>query len=470
MIKLVMGIKFIKYNPIKSKMKRISVLILCFLIMSYANAQNKFQIVANHDKDSVVWYIKNLNKDSIKLGAATLDFFYQTQNLMIWPYEYFGGNRYYQRTGKFCGEKYCWKYKTEIGMGLDAWVKPGDSFPIISGDNYAAKDFDTLMMANFELYWSDTSGISHKTIVTPSGSTCAYESLFLSAGDLPDKGIKKGSNAYFQMHEGSKKYLFGSNIAIAILFDNYTLKPYWVSSVFPQNPAGQMWKDFGYPIDSQVFYQFRMANSLNKKTGTLDSIIDGMNTGDYIALVSYNTYNIDSNDYRSVFAKIGVNVASLKGGQCFTILGRKDLPIGKAQVKIAGDPLAGSSLKIPIIKQQPTNECLNYASCFEKYVFKLNPYVHKPHLKVNKSRVSQMKIWPNPSESGVWNIQIPQDAFNLEVLDITGKKIHVQPIPSGVKGVTLNASDFELENQHGIYVIRVLNAQGQLLSAGKVIK
>ncbi len=450
-------------------MKRIVICILLFLIASTSKAQ-KFQVVASHNKDSVVWYIKNLNKDSIKLGAATLDFFYQTQNLMIWPYWYFGGNRYYQRVGKFCGEKYCWKYKTEIGMGLDAWVKSGDSFPIISGDNYAAQDFDTLMMANFELYWSDTSGISHKTIVTPPGSTCAYESLFLSAGDLPDKGIKKGSNAYFQMHEGSKNYLFGNNIAIAILFDNYTLKPYWVSSVFPQNPAGQMWKDFGYPIDSQVFYQIRMSNTLNKKTGTLDSIIDGMNTGDYIALVSYNTYNFDAENFRSVFAKIGVNVNSLNGGICFTILGRKDLPVGKAQVKIAANALAGASLKIPIIKQQPSNECLNYASCFEKYVFKLNPYVNKPHLNVNKNRVSPLKIWPNPSSDGVWNMLIPQDAAQLEVYDIAGKKIHAQLIPTAARGIALNASDFEFENQHGIYLVRVLNAQGQLLSAGKVIK
>jgi hypothetical protein len=272
------------------------------------------------------------------------------------------------------------------------------------------------------------------------------------------------------MHEGSKKYLFGNNIAIAILFDNYTLKPYWVSSVFPQNPAGQMLKDFGYPIDSQVFYQFRMANSMGQKTGTLDSIIDGMNAGDYIALVSYNTYGIDSNDFRSVFAKIGVNVASLKGGQCFTILGRKDLPVGKAQVKIASDPLAGSSLKIPIIKQQPSNECLNYASCYEKYVFKLDPYVNKPRLNVNKNRVSPLKIWPNPSSEGVWKMRISQDAAQLEVYDIAGKKLHIQLIPSGSKEANLNASDFELQNQHGIYLVRVFNAQGQLLSAGKVIK
>ena len=272
------------------------------------------------------------------------------------------------------------------------------------------------------------------------------------------------------MHEGSKKYLFGSNVAIAILFDNYTLKPYWVGSVFPQNPAGQMWKDFGYPIDSQVFYQFRMVNSVGQKTGTLDSIIDGMNTGDYIALVSYNTYSIGANSFKSVFAKIGVNINSLSGGVCFAILGRKDLPVGKAQVKIAADPLVGAFLKIPIIKQQPSNECLNYASCFEKYVFKLNPYVNKPHISNLHLKVEKLKVWPNPSGDGVWNIQLPQDAFNLEVLDVTGKKIHIQPIPSGAKGITLNATDFELEKQHGIYLIRVLNAQGNLLSTGKVVK
>ena len=81
-----------------------------------------------------------------------------------------------------------------------------------------------------------------------------------------------------------------------------------------------------------------------------------------------------------------------------------------------------------------------------------------------------MKIWPNPSSDGVWNMLIPQDAAQLEVYDIAGKKIHAQLIPTAARGITLNASDFELENQHGIYLVRVLNAQGQLLSAGKVIK
>ena len=452
-------------------MKRISVLILCFLIISFAKAQKKFQIVASHNKDSVVWYIKNLNKDSVKLGSASLDFFYQTPNLMIWPYWYFGGNRYYQRIGKFCGQKYCWKYKTEIGMGLDAWVQPGDSFPIISGDNYAAKEFDTLMMANFQLYWVDTFGISHKTLVTPPGTTCAYEPIFLSAWDSPDKGIKQGSHVNFQMHEGSKNYLFGNNVVIAVLFDNYTLKPYWVSSVFPQNPAGRMIKDFGYPVDSQVFYQFKLTNEYDEKTGTLDSIIDGMNTGDYIAMVSYNSFEFDTAYFKTVFAKIGVDMKSFYGGgQCFTMMGRKGLPVGKAQVKLNPNIFVGVTMKIPIIKQQPINECLDYASCYEKFVFKLNPYVNKPRISNSNIKVEKLKVWPNPSTKGNWNIQLPQGAFQIEIFDIAGKKIHMQNIPCASRGITLNASDFELENQHGLYFARVLNAQGQLLSAGKLIK
>jgi hypothetical protein len=195
-----------------------------------------------------------------------------------------------------------------------------------------------------------------------------------------------------------------------------------------------------------------------------------MNTGDYIALVSYNMYSIDTSNFRSVFAKIGVNANSLNGGQCFTILGRKDLPVGKAQVKVTGSPMAGVSLKIPIIKQQPSNECLNYPPCFEKYIFKLSPYVNKPQLNLTNNQFSQLKIWPNPSSDGVWNMLIPQDAVQLEVFDLAAKKLYAQQVNASAKGLSLSASDFELENQHGIYLVRVLNAQGQLLATGKVIK
>jgi hypothetical protein len=91
-------------------------------------------------------------------------------------------------------------------------------------------------------------------------------------------------------------------------------------------------------------------------------------------------------------------------------------------------------------------------------------------LNVNKNRVSPLKIWPNPSSEGVWNMRIPQDAAQLEVYDIAGKKIHTQLIPSGAKEANLNASDFEFNNQHGLYFLRVFNAQGQLISTGKAIK
>ena len=465
LVKTVMKMILVKFLHWKPKMY-LGFAILMFL--TKLNAQQKFTFSTYHDRDSVVWYVKNLSQENVKLSAATLDFFYKSDNVMIWPYTYFGGNKNFRKIGKFCGEKNCWKYKSEIGLGLDAWVAPGDSFPIVSGDNYAAASFDTLMLANFELFWYDTNGISHKTMVTPPGSTCAFESLFLSAGDLPDKGIKKGSNAYFQMHEGSKKYLFGNNITIAILFDNYTLKPYWVSSVFPQNPAGQMWKDFGYPIDSQVFYQFRMANSMGQKTGTLDSIIDGMNTGDYIALVSYNTYNLDAENFRSVFAKIGVNVNSLNGGQCFTILGRKDLPVGKAQVKIASDPLAGSALKIPSIKQQPSNECLNYASCYEKFIYKLSPYVPKPKGRLNQI-TSRLNVYPNPSFEGHWTITLPQGASKIEVVDAVGRTLFVNTSLNGFAFFELNASLFNILNTQGVYVARVYNDSNQLLSVGRLV-
>lgn len=449
---------------------KIILLVICGAIFTKISAQFKFQISSHHDKDSAVWYIKNLNNQTIKLGAATCDFFYQTPNLVVWPYWYFGGNRYNQRSGKFCGEKYCWKYRTEIGLGLDAYVEPGDSFPIISGDNYAAADFDTLMLANFELYFSDTSGKTYKTTVAPPNSNCDFISLFMSAGDLPNKGIKTGSNAYFQLHEGSKKYIFDVNVAIAILFKYSNLNRYYSAGVIPQNPAGRMWKDFGYPIDSQVFYQFYMMDASGKKTGTLDSIIDGMSSGDYIALVSYNMFNLNASVYGSTFARIGVDMASFSGLPCITLLGRRDLAKGLAPVKGAAEPLVGAFLKIPIIANQPKTECLYYPSCYEKSVFKLNPYVVKETGALNSPKVTKLSVYPNPSSEGNWNIVLPTGSRKIEVFDCIGQSLFKEEIAFGYQGYMLTADKFNGSQTGGMYFLRVYNSSHELIGTGRILK
>ena len=104
-----MEIKFIKNNQIKLKI--FFVFSVC-LFLNKLSAQQKFTFSTYHNRDSVVWYVKNLSQENVKLSAATLDFFYKSDNVMIWPYTYFGGNKNFRKIGKFCGEKNCWKYKS----------------------------------------------------------------------------------------------------------------------------------------------------------------------------------------------------------------------------------------------------------------------------------------------------------------------------------------------------------------------
>jgi hypothetical protein len=386
--------------------------------------------------------------------------------------------------GKFCGEKNCWKYKSEIGLGLDAWVSPGDSFPIISGDNYAAASFDTLMLANFELFWYDTNGFSHKNTVLPpkSNGSCEFVPLFETAGSWKTDGIRLGSNAWYQLHEGSKNYLFGSNIAIAILFDNYTLKPYWVSSVFPQNPAGRMIKNFGYPIDSQVFYQFNIYNYKYTGMQTLDSIINGMSTGDYIAIVSYNqwagAFANASNNYnefgslKKSFESIGLNMDSLFPGCTYSLMGRKGLPIGKAKFNVNHicNPTIYSifNLKTAMISNAPTNEMYDYPSCYEKYIYRLSPYVPKPKGGSNQV-TSKLIVYPNPSFEGHWTITLPQGAVKIEICDALGRKLFGNEKLNGLTSFELNTTQFCNQLSNGVYIARILNESNQLLSVGRLM-
>lgn len=470
------------------KKKAITVLVFSiFIVFTKVNAQQKFTFSANHNKDSVIWFVKNQTQENVKLSSATLDFFYQSPSLMVWPYWYFGGNKNNRKKGKYCGEKNCWKYKSEIGLGLDAWLAPGDSFPIVSGDNYAAKGFDTLMLANFELFWLDTNGITHKNAVLPlnSAGSCDFLSVFETAGSSKSDGIRTGSNSWFQLHEGSKKYLWGSSgyVTIAILFDQYTLKPYWVHSVFPQNPAGRMIKDFGYPIDSQVFYQFDIYNYKYTGMQTLDSIVDGMQDGDYIAIVSYSQWAGDmvnaSNGYKvfgplkKSFESIGFHMDTLFPGCSFSLMGRKGLPVGKAKFNInkySCNPANYTiySLKTTLISNALTNEMYDYPSCYEKYIYKLSPYVPKPHIGLNKIE-TKLHVFPNPSFEGNWTISLPKDASKIEVVDAVGRILFSNNQLNGLTLFELSANQFNNENAKGVYIARIFNKTNQLLSVGRIL-
>ena len=479
-----MRIEFKKIKPHKFKVILIYVFCLAF---SKLNAQQKFTFSSYHNRDSVVWYVKNLTQENVKLSAATLDFFYQSSNVMIWPYWYFGGNKNFRKTGKFCGEKNCWKYKSEIGLGLDAWIAPGDSFPIVSGDNYAAAGFDTLMLANFELFWNDTNGISHKNIVLPpkSNGACEFLPVFETAGSSKSDGIRLGSNSWYQMHEGSKKYLWGSMAysTIVILFDAITLKPYWVHSVYPQNPAGRMIKDFGYPIDSQVFYQFNIYNYLYSGMQTLDSIVDGMSNGDYIAIVSYSQWHAylatQANGYKEfgrlqkTFESIGFHIDTLFPGCTYSLMGRKGLPIGKAKFNINKyicNPANYTiyNLKTALISNAPTNEMYDYPSCYEKYIYRLSPYVPKPNIGLNKIE-TKLHVFPNPSFEGHWTISLPQGAEKIEVVDALGRILFVNNHLNALTSFELSVNHFNKLNAKGVYIARIFNQSNQLLTVGSLV-
>jgi hypothetical protein len=209
-----------------------------------------------------------------------------------------------------------------------------------------------------------------------------------------------------------------------------------------------------------------------------------MSTGDYIAIVSYsqwagafanatNGYN-QFGSLKKSFESIGLNMDTLFPGCTYSLLGRKGLAVGKAKFNVNHicNPAIFNvfSLKTAMISNAPADEMYDYPSCYEKYIYKLDPYVNKPRLYNSTLKVENLKVWPNPSIDGIWNLRVSNNATQLEVLDIVGKKLHTQPIPLGLKEATLNASDFEFNNQHGLYFLRVFNAQGQLIATGKAIK
>jgi hypothetical protein len=308
--------------------------------------------------------------------------------------------------------------------------------------------------------------------------------LFQTAGSSKSDGIRLGSNSWFQMHEGSKNNLWGYNgySTIAILFDATTLKPYWVHSVYPQNAAGRMIKDFGYPIDSQVFYQFNIYNSKYIGMQTLDSIIDGMSTGDYIAIVSYSQWSGGNanaaNGYKEFgclkksFESSGLNMDNLFPGCSYSLLGRKGLGVGKAKFNVNHicNPAIYSvfNLKTALISNAPTSELYDYPSCYEKYVYKLSPYVPKPHIGLNKIE-TKLHVYPNPSFEGQWTISLPQGSEKMEVVDALGRILFVKNHLNTLTSFELSVKDLNNSNAKGVYIGRVFNQSNQLISVGRLV-
>ena len=385
-------------------------LAILLLLSSAAQAQ-RFQIEHEDHSDSVVWFVRNSGPRWVKPTSMTINWFHTKPNLYVWdanpgPASYRNRITEINKNGNLT-----FKYKSTQGVGISDTLYPGQRIPVFYSVNYNTTKTDTIMPANGILFYHDSLVRDGEESVLPKGASCSYERIYL-------KSYAKTSNVHYRSpvwfsiaQDVCQKYLSTPDLFILVVFDQKTFKP-TSAGVIPKCPSGRYGTAFGYPKDSIIYYSFTLNDGPH-----IDSIINGITDGDYVALVSYPTFSQYSiSKMKSRFAPIGLNTDSLIVGPFgqpdvqMVFWGRKGLASNKGRLNTAGrffKPPGGSIVSLGaahvMITNQATDQLAAWPPCFDVLAVVHQPYIPAP-IKIGTKTLSAplaVLAYPNPAQSQI---------------------------------------------------------------------
>lgn len=385
-------------------------LAILLLLSSAAQAQ-RFQIEHEDHSDSVVWFVRNTGPRWVKPTSMTINWFHTKPNLYVWdanpgPASYRNRITEINKNGNLT-----FKYKSTQGVGISDTLYPGQRIPVFYSVNYNTTKTDTIMPANGILFYHDSLVRDGEESVLPKGASCSYERIYL-------KSYAKTSNVHYRSpvwfsiaQDVCQKYAITPDLFILVVFDQKTFKP-TSAGVIPKCPSGRYGTAFGYPKDSIIYYSFTLNDGPH-----IDSIINGITDGDYVALVSYPTFSQYSiSKMKSRFAPIGLNTDSLIVGPFgqpdvqMVFWGRKGLASNKGRLNTAGrffKPPGGSIVSLGadhvMITNQATDQLAAWPPCFDVLAVVHQPYIPAP-IKIGTKTLSAplaVLAYPNPAQSQI---------------------------------------------------------------------
>ena len=385
-------------------------LAILLLLSSAAQAQ-RFQIEHEDHSDSVVWFVRNTGPRWVKPTSMTINWFHTKPDLYVWdanpgPASYRNRITEINKNGNLT-----FKYKSTQGVGISDTLYPGQRIPVFYSVNYNTTKTDTIMPANGILFYHDSLVRDGEESVLPKGASCSYERIYL-------KSYAKTSNVHYRSpvwfsiaQDVCQKYAFAPDLFILVVFDQKTFKP-TSAGVIPKCPSGRYGTAFGYPKDSIIYYSFTLNDGPH-----IDSIINGITDGDYVALVSYPTFSQYSiSKMKSRFAPIGLNTDSLIVGPFgqpdvqMVFWGRKGLASNKGRLNTAGrffKPPGGSIVSLGadhvMITNQATDQLAAWPPCFDVLAVVHQPYIPAP-IKIGTKTLSAplaVIAYPNPAQSQI---------------------------------------------------------------------
>jgi hypothetical protein len=275
--------------------------------------------------------------------------------------------------------------------------------------------------------------------VLPKGGKCDYKRVFLNSYS-GSSGIHFKSPVWYTLHENiCQKYLTQPNLFIMVVFNQSTFLP-TSAGVIPKCPSGRYGTAFGYPKDSQIYYSFTLSDGKH-----IDSIINGITDGDYVALVSYPTFSQSTiSQMKPRFAPIGLNTDSLiigpKGSPDVQMVfwGRKGLATSKGKLNTVGRYFNGSASIVNLgadhvmIAKQPSDELLAWPPCFETLAVVHQPYIPAP-IKVGTHSPSPHRTitaTPNPTNHEI-HLGLATQSMDWKIIDATGRILFTTHINVG---------------------------------------
>ena len=403
---------------------------ILFLMSSAAQAQ-RFQLEHDDYSDSIVWYVRNSGPNWVKPVSLTINWFHTKPGLYIWDANPGPGSARNRITEINKNGNLTFKYKSTQGVGLNDTIYAGQRVPVFYSVNYNTKKTDTVMPANCIMFYHDSLVADGEEPVLPKGAKCDYKRVYLNSHSATS-GIHFRSQAWYNLHQDMcQKYGTIQNLFIMVVFDQSTFLP-TSAGVIPKCPSGRYGTAFGFPKDSQVYYSFTLSDGKH-----IDSIINGITDGDYVALVSYPTFSQSTiSQMKSRFAPIGLNTDSLIVGPFgnpdvqMVFWGRKGIATSKGKLNTVGRfykgpaSVANLSADHVMIAKQSADELLAWPPCFESLAVVHQPYIPAP-IKVgthSAKTLRTIKASPNPTNHEI-HLGLARQSMDWDIIDATGRII-----------------------------------------------
>ena len=381
--------------------KKMIMALLMVLISGFSKMKaQSLEYYAINFSDSTIWYVKNNSSDTLLPTSITMNWYHMKQTAMAFPLDFSGG--FYNNTiqQSTIGNRYRWKYKTTFGCSISDTLFPGKPVPVSYTVNFNGSLPDTIMPANVTVFFNKP--FLHEVSAVPANSTCDFRRIYLTSRWV-NQGIHYYSGLYTPLNANTCQGINSGSVVVSA-FNPFTYLQ-TPSRVLPKCSNGRFWTSFGFHKDSVLYYSFNQNDNKH-----LDSIVNGLDSGDYFAYASYPTVSLSAlKAQAATFRKIGFDVGQLSSDLIMQIViwGRKGLPNGKAffTVKPTVGSVSNLTADYVMLIDQAMNELKPYADCYEKIAIIHQPYVpDKIQNHLSNTFKIKHKIWPNPLHHGSWEM------------------------------------------------------------------